>query len=150
MDDSQPIYLQVAGQIEEQILSGDLSEGERVMSTNEWASFLRINPATAAKGINLLVDDGLLEKRRGIGMFVRDGATEQLLQRRREAFFADRVDSLVTEAALLDIPVDELVQRLTAAARARADQSASNGRHPPGNDDTPDTIHRDNHARTDR
>lgn len=113
-DDATPIYLQVATQIEEQILSGDLAEGDQVMSTTDWARFLRINPATAARGINMLVDDGLLEKRRGIGMFVRSGAAGQLLGQRREAFFAHHVDPVATEAALLGIPIDAVIARLQA------------------------------------
>jgi GntR family transcriptional regulator len=74
LDDGAPIFSQVADRLAEEIAEGALAEGDRVPSSNELAAFYRINPATAAKGINVLADDGLLEKRRGIGMFVAAGA----------------------------------------------------------------------------
>lgn len=126
IDDSQPIYLQVAAQIEEQILSGDLAPGDQVMSTTDWATFLRINPATAAKGINMLVADGLLHKRRGVGMFVSDGARTTLRHRRHDAFFVDHVDPLATEASLLGISIDDVVARLRATAGAATNGATHN------------------------
>lgn len=78
LDDGTPLFVQIAEQLADDIVDGVLAEGARVPSTNELAAFYRINPATAAKGINLLVDEGVLEKRRGIGMFVAAGAQEQL------------------------------------------------------------------------
>ena len=69
-DDRSPIYLQIAEQIKNDIVTGALAEDEQVMSTNQYAAFYRINPATAAKGFAQLVDDGVLYKKRGIGMFV--------------------------------------------------------------------------------
>ena len=81
-----PLFLQIAEQLAADIVEGSLAEGARVPSSNELAAFHRINPATAAKGINLLVDDGVLEKRRGIGMFVATGARERLLADRRKRF----------------------------------------------------------------
>jgi DNA-binding transcriptional regulator YhcF (GntR family) len=80
-----------------------------VPSTNELAAFYRINPATAAKGINMLTDDGLLEKRRGIGMFVAAGARARLVADRRKRFAERYVEPLVTEASRLGIDADELV-----------------------------------------
>ena len=74
MDEDRPIFLQIAEQIENDIIAGQLAEETQVPSTNEFAAFHRINPATAAKGVNLLVDDGILYKKRGIGMFVAEGA----------------------------------------------------------------------------
>ena len=74
MDEGRPIFQQIAEQIENSIIDGSLAEEAQVPSTNELAAFHRINPATAAKGINQLVDDGILYKRRGIGMFVSPGA----------------------------------------------------------------------------
>src|SRR6201989_3006225 len=76
LDEGTPLFIQVADRLAGEIADGGLAEGERVPSTNELAAFYRINPATAAKGINVLADDGLLEKRRGIGMFVATGARE--------------------------------------------------------------------------
>ena len=109
LDDGAPIFSQVAERLTEEIAEGALAEGDRVPSSNELAAFYRINPATAAKGINLLADDGLLEKRRGIGMFVASGARRRLLAQRRQRFAAQYVGPLVTEAARLGIDTDELV-----------------------------------------
>ena len=80
--DSTPIYLQIAEEVRTQILSGDLSDGDRLTSTTEYATRYRINPATANKAIALLVDEGLVVKRRGIGMFVALGAEERLRSER--------------------------------------------------------------------
>jgi DNA-binding transcriptional regulator YhcF (GntR family) len=74
LDEGAPLFVQVAERLADEIADGTLAEGERVPSTNELAAYYRINPATAAKGISMLTDDGLLEKRRGIGMFVAAGA----------------------------------------------------------------------------
>src|SRR5690606_8577770 len=95
-DDRSPIYQQVAERIKEDILSGALREGDQVMSTNQCAAFYRINPATAAKGFHQLVEEGVLYKKRGIGMFVSPDAQERLKAQRRESFFADVVDPMVT------------------------------------------------------
>src|ERR1700683_1199995 len=83
LDEGTPLFVQVADRLAGQIADGGLAEGARGPSTNELAAFYRINPATAAKGINVLADGGLLEKRRGIGMFVATGARQRLLARRR-------------------------------------------------------------------
>lgn len=77
-DDRSPIYLQIADQIKNDIVTGALAEDEQVMSTNQYATFYRINPATAAKGFAQLVDEGVLYKKRGIGMFVSPNARELL------------------------------------------------------------------------
>ena len=82
IDDSRPIFVQIAEQIENDILEGTLPEESQVPSTNDFAAFYRINPATAGKGVNRLVDEGLLYKKRGIGMFVATGARAHLLERR--------------------------------------------------------------------
>jgi GntR family transcriptional regulator len=109
LDDGAPIFSQVAERLAEEIAEGALAEGDRVPSSNELAAFYRINPATAAKGINVLADDGLLEKRRGIGMFVAAGARERLLGARRNTFAERYVVPLVAEASRLGIDADELV-----------------------------------------
>ena len=106
MDDGRPIYLQVAEQIENSIIDGSVAEESPVPSTNELAAFHRINPATAAKGVAQLVADGVIYKRRGIGMFVAEGARSQLLERRRERFVAEYVAPLMTEATKLGIDAD--------------------------------------------
>jgi GntR family transcriptional regulator len=113
LDEGTPLFGQVAERLAAEIADGGLAEGERVPSTNELAAFYRINPATAAKGINLLADDGLLEKRRGIGMFVADGARQRLLAQRREHFVERYVRPMLTEATRLGIDSGELIATIT-------------------------------------
>jgi GntR family transcriptional regulator len=108
LDEGTPLFTQIAERLAEEIADGALAEGERVPSTNELAAHYRINPATAAKGINTLAGDGLLEKRRGIGMFVAAGARQRLLDQRRTRFAERYVDPLVAEAGRLGINADEL------------------------------------------
>ena len=108
LSDDRPIFQQIAEQLEEGILSGAYPEEGQVPSITEFAVLYRINPATALKGVNLLVDAGLLYKRRGVGMFVSPGAREQLLQARRERFYQDYVQRLVREARNLGLTDDEL------------------------------------------
>jgi GntR family transcriptional regulator len=109
LDEGTPLFAQIAERLAGEIADGELAEGERVPSMNELAAFYRINPATAAKGLNLLADDGLLEKRRGIGMFVASGARKRLLAQRRDQFASRYVEPLLAEAARLGIGPDELV-----------------------------------------
>jgi len=117
-DGRDPIYLQIADQIRGEILAGTLAGQEQVMSTTQYATTYRINPATAARAFTELVDEGLLVKRRGVGMFVADDARERLLAGRRERFFAEVVDPVAAEARLLGIPVDQVVDRLRSAPPA--------------------------------
>lgn len=111
--DSKPLFVAVAEQIEDGILDGTYADDDPVPSTNELAAFLRINPATAGKGINLLVDAGVLIKRRGIGMFVAPGAREALRQRRRLAFQDQFIAPLLREAAQLGISAEDLADMIT-------------------------------------
>lgn len=108
-DDRSPIYQQIADKIKEDILAGVLREDEQVMSTNQFASFYRINPATAAKGFQQLVDEQILYKRRGIGMFVAPGAAARLRRQRRETFFESMVDPMLAQAKVLEIPLADIV-----------------------------------------
>jgi GntR family transcriptional regulator len=108
LDEGAPLFVQIAERLAEEIADGGLAEGDQVPSTNELAAYYRINPATAAKGIGMLTDDGLLEKRRGIGMFVAAGARTRLLGERRKRFAERYVEPLVAEASRLGIDVDEL------------------------------------------
>jgi DNA-binding transcriptional regulator YhcF (GntR family) len=119
LDEGTPLFVQVADRLGGQIGDGGLAEGARVPSTNELAAFYRINPATAAKGINVLADGGLLEKRRGIGMFVATGARKRLLARRRAEFTQRYVEPLLTEAARLGIDTDELFAVIKEAGNER-------------------------------
>ncbi|MGM1030687.1 MAG: GntR family transcriptional regulator [Actinomycetota bacterium] len=113
LDDSKPLFVAVAEQIEDGILDGTYAEDDPVPSTNELAAFLRINPATAGKGFGLLVDAGVLIKRRGIGMFVAPGAREALRQRRKLAFQDQFIAPLLREAAQLGISPEDLADMIT-------------------------------------
>lgn len=108
MDESRPIFLQVAEEIAASIVDGSLPEESRVPSTNELAGFHRINPATAAKGVAQLAADGVIYKRRGIGMFVSAGARSLLLERRREEFGVAFIGPLMTEAARLGLDAEHV------------------------------------------
>jgi GntR family transcriptional regulator len=108
LTDDRPIFQQIADQLADGILAGTYPPGAAVPSTNELAAFHRINPATVGKGVNLLVDAGVLEKRRGLGMYVTEGARERLLADRRAAFARDFVAPLLTEAASLGLPTAEV------------------------------------------
>ncbi len=117
IDDSKPIFVQIAEMIENDIVDGPLAEESQAPSTNEFAAFHRINPATAPKGVNRLVDDGILYKKRGIGMFVATGARAVLVGRRREEFFEQFVRPLLSEARKLGIDGEQLAAMLTLADR---------------------------------
>jgi GntR family transcriptional regulator len=110
IDEGRALFLQIAESVEDSIVDGSLGEESRAPSTNELAAFYRINPATAAKGVNMLVDKGVIYKRRGIGMFVAPGARDLLLAERRTAF-ADRfVEPLLGEARKLGLSPDDLTE----------------------------------------
>ena len=116
IEDGTALFLQIAESVEESIIDGSLAEESQAPSTNELAAFYRLNPATAAKGVNMLVDKGVLYKRRGIGMFVATGARDQLLGERRAAFAERFVDPLLAEARNLGLSPDDL----TGLIRERA------------------------------
>ncbi|MFC7405246.1 GntR family transcriptional regulator [Georgenia alba] len=113
----EPIYLQIAEQLRRQVLDGTLAPGDQVMSTTQYATTYRINPATAAKAFALLVDEGVLYKQRGLGMYVSEGAREQLRERRRADFFTERIDTALAEARALGITEDDVVRYITKGAR---------------------------------
>ena len=112
LTEQKSIYLQISEMIETDILRGILLEEEQVPSTNELAKLYTINPATAAKGVNLLVDGGILYKRRGIGMFVATGARDKILAKRRAAFAENYIAPLLAEARSLDISKEELLNMI--------------------------------------
>ena len=107
-DESRPIFLQLAEMLEDGIISGAFPEGGQIPSITEYSAALKINPATALKGINLLVDAGLVYKKRGVGMFVAEGAREALLAKRREGFYGSQAKPAAREAKALGITLDEL------------------------------------------
>lgn len=110
-----PIFQQIADHISGEILAGTYAEETQVPSTNEFAAFYRINPATAGKGVNLLVDRGILYKKRGIGMFVASGAAEILRTERRQQFVEGFVTPLIEESRTLGMDRSEVLAAITAA-----------------------------------
>ncbi|WP_434006809.1 GntR family transcriptional regulator [Paenibacillus konkukensis] len=104
--------MQIAEKIEDDIVEGRLPEESQVPSTNQFAAFYQINPATAAKGVNLLVDQGILYKKRGIGMFVAAGARAELLEKRKHQFYEQYVVTMIREAAKLGITKEQLTEMI--------------------------------------
>lgn len=116
-----PLFRTLAQTIERGIVDGSYPEEAQIPSTNEFALHLRINPATANRAINLLVDAGLLYKRRGIGMFVAPGARERLLAQRTGRFTEDYVDPMVAEGQRLGLGGDEILALVRERAVSAAD-----------------------------
>ncbi len=121
LNQEKSIYLQISEMIENDILRNVLLEEEKVPSTNELAKFFKINPATAAKGINLLVDEGILYKKRGIGMFVTQGAKQAVKKKRKDAFYDNFIKSLLVEAASLGISEEELIEMIRCRKQPSAE-----------------------------
>ncbi len=109
-NESTPLYQQIASQLEEMIFTGGFDEGSQVPSTIQLSQQLHINPATVLKGMNILVDAGLIEKHRGRGMFVRTGARQKIMEERKESFYKDYVKTLLVEAHKLGINKQHLVE----------------------------------------
>ena len=116
IDEGRALFLQIAEAIEESILDGSLAEEAQAPSTNELAAFYRINPATAAKGVAMLTEKGVLHKRRGVGMFVSAGARDLLLGERRAAFAERFLDPLLAEARMIGLGPDDLATLLRERA----------------------------------
>ncbi len=112
LNSDKSIYLQISEIIETDILRGILLEDEKVPSTNELTKQYTINPATAAKGISLLVAEGILYKKRGIGMFVSPGAREQILEKRRKLFKEQYIPKLLQEAASIGLSKEEVIRTI--------------------------------------
>jgi len=108
LNDERPIFLQIAEGIEDGILTGGFPEESQIPSITEFSMMYRINPATALKGINLLVDSGILYKKRGIGMFVVTGACAAILKRRQQQFYESYIIPLVLEAVNLHLTEAEI------------------------------------------
>lgn len=119
LEDGKPLFLQIAEMVENSIIDGSLAEEGQAPSSNELAAFHRINPATAAKGLNQLVSDGILHKKRGIGLFVTTGARDALRFRRRERFARQYLDPLVAEANKLGLEIGEIKTMLDQREGAR-------------------------------
>ena len=112
LDEGRPIYLQIAEVLRDEIVRGHLLPDAAVPSTNEYARTLRINPATAGKGLQTLVDEGLLYRRRGLGTFVHPDARDRLLDERRGRFFRDVVEPVVAEAEAIGVDLADVIAHL--------------------------------------
>ena len=108
-DSSEPLYLQVAKQIENAIFVGSFEAGEQVPSTTEISRDFQINPATVLKGMNILVSDGLIQKKRGRGMFVLKDAQEKIRAKRKDEFFQDYILKMVIEAKSLGLDQNTII-----------------------------------------
>jgi len=108
ISDDRPIFLQIYEGIEDAIASGAFQEEEQIPSTTEFSVTYRINPATVLKGVTMLVEEGLVYKKRGVGMFVASGAREKVLAKRRARFYERYIIEMVTEARRLGISRDVL------------------------------------------
>ncbi|MTV83024.1 GntR family transcriptional regulator [Secundilactobacillus folii] len=111
-DSTEPLYLQVAEQIEEAIFLNSFEEGAQVPSTTEISKQFHINPATVLKGMNILVSAGFLEKRRGLGMFVASGANGKIREKRQQEFYKDYILNLVSEAQKLSLPETAIIEMI--------------------------------------
>lgn len=108
-DDSKPIFQQIADMIADDIVDGQLNEGDQIVSTTELSKFYQINRATAQKGLAILVDAGLVFKQRGVGMFVADGAKKALLAKRKQDFYKQYVQPMLDEAKRIHLTEEEII-----------------------------------------
>jgi DNA-binding transcriptional regulator YhcF (GntR family) len=111
-NDLKPIFVKIAEGIEDDILNEILSEEEQAYSQNQIAKQFAINPATALKGLNILVDEGILYKKRGVGMYVATGAREQIMNKRKQIFLSKLLREIILEAGKLNISKEEVVEML--------------------------------------
>lgn len=108
-DLDKPIFIQIAEQLEDSVFTGVFQEEMKIPSTNEISALLHINPHTVLKGMNLLVDGDIIYKRRGLGMFVKEGAVERIRQKRQSQFYSQYVQALIQEALKLRISKEEIM-----------------------------------------
>lgn len=110
LDDKKPIFIQIKEVIEDQIINDQLKEHDQIPSTNQLVQFYKVNHITVSKGINLLVEEEIIYKKRGVGMFVAEGAKEKLVLQRREGFAAEFVLPMLKEASKLQLPDTEIIK----------------------------------------
>ncbi|MDP9806108.1 DNA-binding transcriptional regulator YhcF (GntR family) [Trueperella bonasi] len=109
-DSKTPIYMQIDRDIRKRILAGELAAGDQLMSTTQYATTYRINPATANKAFNQLAADGIIYKQRGIGMFVTDDAAAILRGEGRESYESDRLAPVIREGLALGYTSQQIRQ----------------------------------------
>ena len=111
-DDTKPIFQQISDMIANEIVEGELLEGDQIPSTTEISKFYQINRATVQKGLAELVDAGYVYKQRGVGMFVAEGAKQKLLKKRKEDFYNEYLKPMMEEAKRIEIKKEELYQMI--------------------------------------
>jgi DNA-binding transcriptional regulator YhcF (GntR family) len=111
-ESEKPIFVQLADWLSDSIISGAIKEGEQIPSTTEMSVSLKINPATALKGVNMLVDKGIIYKKRGLGMFVSEGAVEKLKKERQSEFFGEYIKKMLDEAAKLGLSKKDIIEMI--------------------------------------
>lgn len=104
------IFLQIAEQLEDSIFTGVYPEETKIPSMNDISALFNINPHTVLKGMNILVDEGIIYKKRGLGMYVTEGAVEKIRQKRQGQFFSSYVLSLIEEAKKLNMSKDDILK----------------------------------------
>ncbi|MFC4401880.1 GntR family transcriptional regulator [Gracilibacillus xinjiangensis] len=109
LNEDRPIFQQIADLIETNIAEGELKANDKIPSTNEFAKHYQINPATAAKGINILVDQEIIYKKRGVGMFVTENAKNIVLKKRKSHFFDQYVKPMLAEAERIEMSKEQLI-----------------------------------------
>ena len=109
-NDSQPIYWQLKERTIAMILDGTLAEGEALPSVRTVASDFQLNPITVSKSYQALVDDDLVEKRRGLGMFIRTGARKKLMESERQKFLNEEWPAMVLRIQQLGLDTNKLLQ----------------------------------------
>jgi GntR family transcriptional regulator len=124
-----PIFLQLAEAVEDNILKGVYPEETQVPSTNEVAVTLKVNPATANRAVNLLVDEGIIYKKRGLGMFVSNGARQKILTRRRQAFYQKFLLPLLEEASSIGLSRTDVIGMLNQADHTALEERSSQNEH---------------------
>ncbi len=112
LEGTEPIYIQIGDWLENEILSGRVKPEEKIYSQYKLSEIFGINPATALKGLNLLVEKGIVYKKRGLGMFVSSEALKLLKKERRGQVMTEQVRALVEEAKRLDVPIEELIKMI--------------------------------------
>lgn len=122
--DLKPIYIQISEGIEDDILNGLLAEESECYSQYQIAKLLNINPATAAKGISLLVQEGILYKVRGLGMHVSKGAGDAIRKKRRQQFMTESIVNTVQDAKKLGISKDELKEMIDGVSLPKKEENS--------------------------
>ena len=105
-----PIFIQIAEQLEDSIFTGIFPEETKIPSTNEISALLNINPHTVLKGMNMLVDEEIIYKKRGLGMYVKDGEVKKIRQKRQSQFYNQYVAALIEEASKLQMTKEDVIK----------------------------------------